>query len=47
MLCYILYHKVQWFIGIAGTDKTHNLTCEIVYDNFTSENYRFSNNHQS
>ena len=22
-----------------GTDKTDNLTCEIVYDNFTRENY--------
>ena len=22
-----------------------NLTCEIIYDNFTCENYRFSNNH--
>ena len=24
------------------TDKTDNLTCEIIYDNFTCENYRFS-----
>ena len=23
------------------------LTCEIIYDNFTCENYRFSNNHHS
>ena len=29
---------------ILGTDKTDNLTCEIIYDNFTRENYRFSNN---
>ena len=29
------------------TDKTDNLTCEIIYDNFTCENYRFSNNHHS
>ena len=32
---------------ISGTDKIDNLTCEILYDNFTCENYRFSNNHQS
>ena len=32
---------------MSGTDKTDNLTCEIIYDNFTCENYRFSNNHQS
>ena len=30
---------------ISGTDKTDNRTCEIVYDNFTYENYRFSTNH--
>ena len=35
------------FIGISDTDKTDNLTCEIIYDNFTCENYRFSNNHYS
>ena len=40
-------YKVQCFIKISGTDKTDNLTCEIIYDNFTCENYRFSNNHQS
>ena len=34
-------------MGISDTDKTDNLTCEIIYDNFTCENYRFSNNHQS
>ena len=44
---YILLYKVQCFIGISGTDKTDNLTCEIIYDNFTCENYRFSNNHYS
>ena len=32
---------------ISGTDKIDNLTCEILYDNFTCENYRFSNNRQS
>ena len=32
---------------ISGTDKTDNLACEIIYDNVTCENYRFSNNHQS
>ena len=42
-----LLYKVQCFIRIMGTDKTDNLTCEIIYDNFTCENYRFSNNHQS
>ena len=31
--------------GISGTDKTDDLTCEIIYDNFTCENYRFSTNH--
>ena len=36
---YLLY-KVQCFIRISGTD---NLTCEIIYDNFTCENYRFAN----
>ena len=34
-------------MGISDTDKTDNLTCEINYDNFTCENYRFSNNHYS
>ena len=43
----MLLYKVQCFIRISGTDETDNLTCEIVYDNFTCENYRFSNNHQS
>ena len=27
---------------ISSTDKSDNLTCEIIYDNFTCENYRFS-----
>ena len=40
-------HKLQCFIRTLGTDNTDNLTCEIIYDNFTCENYRFSNNHQS
>ena len=44
---YFLLYKVQCFIRISGTDKTDNLTCEIIYDNFTCENHRFSNNHQS
>ena len=42
-----LLYKVQCFARISGTDKTDNLTCEIIYDNFTCENYRFSNNHHS
>ena len=43
-----LLYKVQRSIRISGTDKTYNLTCEIIiYDNFTCENYRFSNSHQS
>ena len=29
----------------SGTDKTDKLTCEIIHDNFTCENYRFSTNH--
>ena len=33
------------YIGISDTDKTDNLTCDIIYDNLTCENYRFSNNH--
>ena len=37
-----LLYKVRCFIGISGTDKTDNLTCEIIYDNFACENYRFS-----
>ena len=41
---YLLY-KVKCFIRILGTDKTDNLACEIIYDNFTRDNYRFSNNH--
>ena len=47
--CIILYllYKVQCFIRISGTDKTDDLTCEIIYDNFTCENYCFSNNHLS
>ena len=43
---YLLY-KVQCFIRISGTDKTDNLTSEIIYDDFTCKNCRFSNNHQS
>ena len=31
--------------GFGHHDKTDNLTCEIIYDNFTCENCRFSNNH--
>ena len=27
----ILLYKVQCFIGISGTDKTDNLTCEVIY----------------
>ena len=42
-----LLYKVQCVIRNLGTDKTDNLTCESIYDNFTCENYRFSNNHQS
>ena len=41
----VLLYKVLYFIGNAGTGRTDNLTCEIIYDNFTCENYRFSNNH--
>ena len=33
-----LSYKVLCFIRISGTDKTDNLTCEIIYDNFTCEN---------
>ena len=29
-------------IEISSTDKTDNHTCEIIYDNFTCENYRFT-----
>ena len=29
---------------ILGTDKTDSLTCKIIYDNFTCENYHFSTN---
>ena len=38
---YLLYN-VCCFTEILSTDKTDNLTCEIIYDNFTCENYRFS-----
>ena len=34
---------MQCFIVISGTDKTDDLTCEVIYDNFACENYRFSN----
>ena len=34
-----LSYKVQCFIEISGTDKTDNLSREIIYDNFTYENY--------
>ena len=36
-----LSYKVWCFIEISDSDKTDNLTCEIIYDNFTCENYRF------
>jgi hypothetical protein len=39
---FLLLYKVWCFIEIPSTDKTDNLTCEIIYDNFTCENYRFS-----
>ena len=42
---FLLYKVVQCFIRTSGTDRTDNLTCETIYDNFTCENYRFSNNH--
>ena len=29
-------------MGILGTDKTDNRTYEIIYGNFTCENYRFA-----
>ena len=32
------------YSALKGTDKTDNLTCEIIYDGFTCEYYRFSNN---
>ena len=38
------YIKYSAFLRISSTDKTDNLTCEIIHDNFTCENYRFSNN---
>jgi hypothetical protein len=35
-----LSELATWYnIEISSTD---NLTCEIIYDNFTCENYRFS-----
>ena len=46
----LLFYKVQYIVGIAGTDKTDNLTCEIIYDNFTCENliaFQSSSSHQS
>ena len=42
-----LVYKVQCFTEISDTDTTDNLTYEIVYDDFTCENYRFSNDYQS
>ena len=45
--CIFLLYEVLCFIGISDTDKTQNLTCEIIYDNFICEIYRFSNNHHS
>ena len=27
-------------IGISDIDRTDNLTCEIIYNNFTCENYQ-------
>jgi hypothetical protein len=37
----------SWIINeflkeISSTDKSDNLTCEIIHDNLTCENYRFS-----
>ena len=28
-------HRLKCFIKISGTDETVNLTCEVIYDNFT------------
>jgi hypothetical protein len=40
---YIYYIKYSAFnIDISSTDKSDNLTCEIIQDNLTCENYRFS-----
>jgi hypothetical protein len=43
LLMYIYYIKYSaLIIEISSTDKTDNLTCAIIYDNLTCENYRFS-----
>ena len=44
---FILLHKVQCFIRILGTDETDNLTCEIIYHNFSCEiiTFRTITNH--
>ena len=33
--------------SFSGTDKTNNLTCEIICDNVTCKNYRFLTTHHS
>ena len=33
--CFRSVNNVQCFIRISDTDKTDNLACEIIYDNFT------------
>ena len=41
------YLNVIFISALAPNEKTDNLTCKIIYGNFTCENCRFSNNHQS
>ena len=43
----IFLYKVSCFIRISDTYKTVNLTREIIYDNFTCDDFRFSNNPHS
>ena len=37
----VFYYIVQRFIRISGTDKTDNLTCEMIYHNFTCETEKY------
>ena len=39
MRYFILLYKVECFIELYATDENDNLTCEIIYGNFTCDDY--------
>ena len=49
IICYKLYYIKYSAYRVSSTDKSDNLTCEIIYDNFTCKNicfFKFLINHR-